>query len=330
MSNVCSGDGKYWSNTVGSEGNNADFLMFADIDYSHPEVEKDVTSWGIWVTKELGLRGFRLDACQHFSERFTNEWVAALEKEFGKNKIFLVGEFWSGDVGEMLKYLDDMKHRFALFDSPLVYNFSRTSTSEKADLRKVFDDSLVQKRPDSAVTCVMNHDTQPGQTVATKIEGFFKPLAYALILLRNQGYPSVFYGDLYGTKGEHAEPPACNNQLADIILARKLYAYGTQEDYWDNPNCIGWVRRGNEEHPAGLACVMSNAENGQIRMAVGDMHKGEIWTDVLGWQTDEVRIEDDGYGTFPCPGTSVSIWVRKDAEGRDEFGKFNSDIYASK
>lgn len=167
----------------------------------------------------------------------------------------------------------------------------------------------------------MNHDTQPGQTVATKIEGFFKPLAYSLIMLRQEGYPTVFYGDLYGMKGENPEPPACNNQLADIVLARKLYAYGQQDDYFDDQSCIGFVRRGTEDKPHGLACVMSNAKENQKKMSVGTEHKGEVWTDILGWQTDEVTIDDEGYGLFPCPGTSVSIWVKKDAPGRDRFGK---------
>lgn len=295
--------------------------MFADIDYSHPEVIKDVIAWGTWVVKELKLKGFRFDACQHFSERFTNEFVQNLEDNFGKNSMFLVGEYWSGDVEEMLKYLDDMQHKFSLYDSPLVYNFSKISTSEDGDLRKVFDGSLVQARPENAVTVVMNHDTQPGQTVATKIEGFFKPLAYSLILLRDKGYPSIFYGDLYGMKGDHAEPPSCGGKLPDMILARKLYAYGDQEDYWDDANCIGFVRRGTQAHPSGLACVMSNAANGEIKMAVGGEHAGELWTDVLGWQMDEVTIGDDGFAVFPCPGTSVSIWVNKHADGRDRFGK---------
>ena len=178
-------------------------------------------------------------------------------------------------------------------------------------------------------TLVMNHDTQPGQTVATPIEGFFKPLAYALILLRREGYPQLFYGDLYGMKGQHEEPPACGGKLADMTLARKLYAYGDQEDYFDEANCIGFVRSGTWDHPAGLACVMSNAGPGQKRMAVGEMHKGEIWTDILGWEQTEVKIGDDGYGMFPCPGTSVAIWVKRDAEGRDQFGKFDDKIYGS-
>lgn len=174
----------------------------------------------------------------------------------------------------------------------------------------------------------MNHDTQPGQTVATPVEGYFKPLAYSLILLRNEGYPSVFYGDLYGMQGEHPEPPSCGDKLADIVLARSLYAYGEQNDYFDEANCIGWIRRGTWDHVDGCAVVISNAEPGQRRMFAGELHAGEVWTDVLGWSQGEVTIEADGWGTFDCPGVSVSIWVNKTAKGRDRFPvNFDSDIY---
>ena len=325
------GDNKHWSRSVSDEGGNADFLMFADLDYAHDEVGQDVIRWGEWVVKEFGLKGFRFDACQHFSETFTNGFVANLEKAFGKNEMFLVGEFWSGDTQEMLKYLDGMHHAFTLYDSPLVYNFSRTSKQEKGDLRKVFDGSLVQAKPEAAVTVVMNHDTQPGQTVATPVEGFFKPLAYALILLRKEGYPCLFYGDLYGMKGKTPEDPSCGGKLPHLALARKLFAYGDQEDYLDDdPNCYAFVRRGTEDRRFGLACIMSNAEPKTKRMAVGNMHAGEIWTDILGWHKDEVKIDDEGYGEFMCSGTSVCVWVNKEAEGRDRIDnlKFDTDIYA--
>ena len=35
------------------ENSNYDYLMGADIDHSHPEVEKDVLAWGKWVLKEV-------------------------------------------------------------------------------------------------------------------------------------------------------------------------------------------------------------------------------------------------------------------------------------
>jgi alpha-amylase len=74
--------------------------------------------------------------------------------------------------------------------------------------------------------------------------------------------------------------------------------------------------------------LMSNKGPGQIKMAVGKEHAGEKWTDVLGWEEGEVEIDGDGYGLFKCPGTSVAVWVRSDAEGRDQFPtNFDVDIY---
>ena len=302
----------------------------SDIDYHHDEVIADVKNWGVWITKEVGLKGFRLDAVQHFSERFTSDWVETVRKECGDD-MFFVGEYWTGNTQELLDWLAIMDHKFSLFDSPLLYSFSRISTSEAADLRGVFDNSLVKAEPYNAVTVVMNHDTQPGQTVATPVERYFKPLAYALILLRGQGYPSVFWGDLYGLLGRGDDAPKEDPiaKLPDIILARALYAYGDQNDYFEEANCIGWVRRGTWDKPAGCAVVISNAGPGERRMCVGDLHRGQIWTDVLGWSDREVEIDHDGWGTFPVGGTSLSIFVRRDAEGRDRFPvQFDTNIYS--
>lgn len=320
------GENKDWSSTVDDEQGNADFMMFADLSYDHPEVEKDVKDWGLWIINEIGIKGFRLDAVQHFSQRFTKEWITLLLSKY--KDTFFVGEHWTGDRETLISWLDQMDHKFSLYDAPLLNTFSQMSKTEAADLRKVFDGSLVQAKPVNSVTVVQNHDTQKGQTVETPVEGFFKPLAYALILLRREGYPCIFYGDLYGTRGEHAEPPSCGDKLADIAAARKLYAYGEQDDYWDQKNCVGFVRRGTHDRPAGLACVMSNTGPSQIKMHVGPEHKGEVWTDVLGWEDGEVKIDDEGNGMFKCPGVSVAIWVNKDAKGRDKFPvNFDSDIY---
>jgi hypothetical protein len=49
----------------------------------------------------------------------------------------------------------------------------------------------------------------------------------------------VFWGDLYGTKGNNPQQPM--SQLADFVRARKLFAYGEVRDYWDHPNCVGYV-----------------------------------------------------------------------------------------
>ncbi|KAG9246023.1 glycoside hydrolase superfamily [Calycina marina] len=321
-------DTKDWadSDEVDGEKGNYDYLMFADLDYDHPEVRKDVIDWGTWLSKQVILKGIRFDAVKHFSEEFLREFITSLNQRFGE-PWFFVGEFWKDSLDDMHNYLERMNHKFSLFDAPLVYNFSKLSKTENGDLTKVFQDTLVLTKPVNAVTLVMNHDTQPYQALEAAIEPFFKPLAYALILLRFDGYPCIFYGDLYGIKGEHPFPPSCGGALPNLALARKLYSYGVQQDYFDFPTCIGWVRYGTWDKKFGCAIVMSNAGAGEKRMHVGEMHAGEKWTDVLGWGEGEVTIGDDGYGLFTCPGVSLSVWVNKDAEGREKFGKFDDDIY---
>ena len=41
-------------------------------------------------------------------------------------------------------------------------------------------------KPELAVTLVDNHDTQPLQALEAPVEAWFKPMAYALILLRRK------------------------------------------------------------------------------------------------------------------------------------------------
>lgn len=52
-------DKKEWCQSVDTELGNYDYLMFANLDYSHPEVCEDMKRWGVWVAQELGLKGFR-------------------------------------------------------------------------------------------------------------------------------------------------------------------------------------------------------------------------------------------------------------------------------
>ena len=87
----------------------------------------------------------------------------------------------------------------SLFDASLHHSFYNASKAGKDfDLTTIFDNSLVTAKPELAVTVVDNHDTQPLQSLEAPVEHWFKPLAYALILLREGGYPCIFYPDLYG------------------------------------------------------------------------------------------------------------------------------------
>jgi alpha-amylase len=143
---------KGWADSgdVDDEKGNYDYLMFADLDYSHSEVEADVLNWGRWLSKEVTLKGIRFDAVKHFSEDFLRTFITQMDEIHGTGWFF-VGEFWKDDLSDMSRYLERMGRKFSLFDAPLVHNFSKLSQTENADLRTVFDETLVKTEPVNAV-----------------------------------------------------------------------------------------------------------------------------------------------------------------------------------
>ena len=58
--------------------------MFADLDYSHSEVEKDVLDWGLGLSKELTLKGIRFDTVKHFSEDFLRKFIVQIDEDHGE------------------------------------------------------------------------------------------------------------------------------------------------------------------------------------------------------------------------------------------------------
>ena len=315
--------GEGWQDVLDLENGNYDYLMLSDIEFRNPHVREHLKHWGEWFYETVGFDGFRLDAIKHMDPGFYNEWLDHLREKYGK-EFFTVGEYWAPyDLQSMLDYLDATGNRMSLFDAPLQANFFRAS-KENADynLATILDGSLVQVRPDLAVTLVENHDTQPLQSLEQTVEGWFRPLAYSLILFRQDGYPSIFYTDLYGStykdKGNDGEEHEITLHKMDhiemMIQFRKNMAYGKQTDYFDQPNCIGWTREGDEAHEnSGCAIILSNSEDASKVMHVGSRHANKTFVDYLGTITDEIVIGEDGSAEFKVKGRSVALWAEKNS-----------------
>ena len=117
-----------------------------------------------------------------------------------------------------------------------------------------------------------------------------KQLAYATILLRKDGYPCVFYGDLYGIPHSNVQPVA---MIKTLMALRKL-------------------KEGDNRHlDSGLAVIGSNSFDAEKRMYVGTSFAGEKFIDCLDNCSDVVTIDSDGCGVFKVRGKSCSVWVRK-------------------
>jgi alpha-amylase len=144
------GPRKDWAQDVSDEHGNYDYLMFADLDHTHPEVRTDIFNWIEWLGSQLQIRGMRIDAAKHYSAAFQRDFVDHIRQTVGAD-YFLVAEYWRGEVMLLLNYLKLMEYRVSLFDVPLLGRFAVVSQTEGGDLRKIFKGTLVEQCPSYAV-----------------------------------------------------------------------------------------------------------------------------------------------------------------------------------
>lgn len=301
--------GKHWDQNVDQENGNYDYLMGADVDFSNPVVVEELEKWGKWYLDITEVDAFRLDAVKHIKSGFMADWIKCLKEN--KNDLQCVGEYWNRDLGTLKWYIEKTNYTIPLFDVPLHYNFYEAANSKgNYDFAKIFENTLVKNIPEMAVTFVDNHDTEPGQALYSWISDWFKPLAYALILLRKDGLPCVFYGDYYGIPSQNVSSK--QEMLKTMMELRKKYAYGSQIDYFDHHDIIAWVREGNDEHKdSGLVVIMSDGPGGGKTINVGNRLANNIFYDYTGNVQEEVYVDQYGNGIFYCNGGSVSVWIKK-------------------
>lgn len=311
-------EGKKFDDYVALEKGNFAYLMGCDLDFQNDWVRGEITYWGKWYLDTTNANGFRLDAIKHISTWFFPQWINELKRHSGKD-LFFVGEYWYNDINTLLWYVDKVGGQMSVFDVPLHYNFHQASKSGgNYDMRRILDGTMMQKRPTHAVTFVENHDSQPLQALESVVEPWFKPLAYAIILLRQEGYPCVFHADYYGAEyedwGKDGDRykifmPSHRWIIDKLLYARKHYAYGPQYNYLDHWNTIGWTRLGDEDHSKAMAVILSDGSEGYKWMEVGKPNTKFI--DLTEHIKEAVYTNDWGWGKFSCLGGSVSVWVQE-------------------
>ena len=304
------GDHKDWAHAVDGEKGNFDYLMSADIDYHHPDVVAEVQQWALWIIKTLGLDGFRMDAVKHISQHFIKSLIDHVRANV-PNDFFVVGEYWNADEERLNRFIDESDQEIQLFDVSLHYRLAEAShRGREYDMTRLFQGTLVATNPFRAVTFVDNHDSQPGESLESWVSAWFKPIAYALILLMRDGLPCVFYGDYYGITGGEAGKRV---QIEPLLHARRHLAYGEQTDYFDHSNVIGFVRHGDAAHPrSGLALILSTGDAGTKMMELGAERAGEVFYDLTGNCAETVTLDAQGRANFPVLAGSVSVWAHTD------------------
>jgi len=313
--------GEHWEKLAEEEYGNYDYLSFSDIEFRNKSVREEIKYWGKWFLKTTRAGGCRLDAVKHINPDFINEWIDYMNSISSK-KLFYIGEYWNDQSAESLKhYINVSQGRMQLVDAPLHHNFFRLSTEGRDyDLSRILENTLNAVHPELSISFVSNHDSQPLQLLEKPIQEWCNPLAYAIILLREQGIPCVFYPDLYGA--EYTDKGKDGNdhhvvlkkvaELETLLAVRKHLAYGKQVDYLDYKTTIGWTREGIDEKPnSGCAVIMSSGDEGWKYMELGGRHAGKTFVDCLNKVKKEITLDEKGSGEFHCGAGSVSVWIDK-------------------
>ena len=127
----------------------------------------------------------------------------------------------------------------------------------------------------------------------------------------------MFFADLYGLPNDRIPAVA---ELPLLLEIRRRFAYGTQVDFFDEPDLVAWVRSGDGDHEqSGCVVVLSSRpEDGSGEpvaktISLGKEHAGECWCCVLGKDSGVVEVDKHGNATFTVGNAMLSVFLRVEA-----------------
>lgn len=337
---------KMWDRHVSEEKGNYDYEMGCDLDFDRYDVREEIKYWGKWLTDELDLDGFRIDTIKHVNANYTREWLGHVRYFTGKPDFFAIGEYYtedryvSNELKELLnriKNLGEYPQDISFFDFPLRNKFRDLSYHKGYyNLAELNRNTLQKDHPKHAITFVENHDRQYGRNPDSHVKEWVKPLAYAYILLRENGYPSIFFADYYGSSpnGYHIGQPEGRYYLDLLLQLRKEYALGRERynETYDGPNATaaGWVRLGFVDGAKGAMAVVINISNSvkPVRLETGRFNRKfyhyatikyiEADNTILivkgrynqyGDKAYDLWTDQHGFADFLADGETVAIWL---------------------
>lgn len=299
-----------WNDQVGRERGNDDFLRGANVNHADGVAQNEQKRWGTWLVQQLNVDGLRLAHANNMPSRFQAEWLQYVRHHTNKT-LPTVADFEADEVKRVLNYLGRMDGgEILVFDHALHQHFYEAGRAwGDYDLRRMFIGTLLEQRPNQAVTYVDNHRSLRGREAESQIEESFKLQAYTILLLRPYGMPTVFLGDWDGVAGR-VQP--WRDKIQRLLEVRKNLAWGSWRDYWDSPDVVGWTWSGNAQHPDGLAVLLTDQPNlaGRKRMSLGPSHAGHCYRDLFIPAGPAVCLDEQGQADFTLGPDRVGVWVK--------------------
>ena len=195
-----------------------------DLCHRNPIVYDAVMEHATMLIAEIGFDGFRFDFVKGYGA-----WMvrAIHERQYVRDAAsrlpFGVGESWSGE-NEIDAWLDEVNrggdNPVSAFDFPLRYRLKEMCDSYGFSLRRLAEHgTVVETRPELAVTFVDNHDFRGGDSSPIVND---KLMAYAFILT-HPGYPCVFWQDYFE---QGLGRPGSPGGIAALVAAHERNAAG--------------------------------------------------------------------------------------------------------
>ena len=280
-----------------------DPLMGCDLDFDSVDLVKKLETFGLWFKDEVPVDGYRFDAVKHIRPKGTLGFLTSMRNSESK-KLFAVGEYFDSNIDELQNYIHATYGQISLFDFTLQRKLVDASRSGNSfDMSSLHRRTLTREQAVLSVPFVHSHDDQPpvhgGQHRGEYVGDWFISQAYAMILLRDEGYPMVADVDLLN----HSKI------IKRFMLARGDCTYGHRHDRFDHNNTVGWSFSGGFGFDNSMAVVLTNGNYGRKWLPTQKPHTAyRDLTDALG---HTIFTNEHGWAEFECPTGSTSVWVEE-------------------
>ena len=128
---------------------------------------------------------------------------------------------------------------------------------------------------------------------------WFISQAYAMILLRDEGYPMVSDVDMLN----HGD------MIKRYLLARTHCTYGERHDRFDHNNTVGWSFSGGHGFDNSMAVVMTSGDYGTKWLST--QRPQTRYRDLTRSLGHVISTNEHGWAEFACPSRNTSVWVEE-------------------
>jgi alpha-amylase len=262
----------------------------------HGYVMQGLIDAGDWMTRALGIQGYRIDDVKGMAVEFVQRWLTS--KAMAAN--FAVAEYFDGNPYTLNWWVweSGMGGRCNVFDFSLHFMLqAMCNNGSRWDMRQLDHAGFAGISPMQAVTFVENPDTD---TDGYSSVVWNKLLGYAYILT-SEGYPCVYYRD-YSTDADcYGLKPWMDN----LIWIHENLACGQTVQRWKDFQCFAFERLGypnllvglnNDMYDGWRTITVQTAFGSYTQLHDYTGHAGDVWTDANGVVTIGIPPNYNGTG----------------------------------